>query len=195
MADDKKKKIDLETLAQQLHPDTIIEKVDMIHDKSRESYKLEKLRTTDYDEFRGELIKFIKHQHKNIYGNEMDDARAFHVAYKILQDDHRGGGFVGNFKLARDGKMREVLDKILEAQKDEHREAYSTNVFGQIDPTDLDAHTKIAENFIDKYKSLMGKGETYTAQQLAKDWQLWGKKHAQYTKLFNDDLRKYKKAK
>jgi hypothetical protein len=181
---------ELEKIAAKLAPEKVAE-AEQPHDEAREKYSLSKFKIEDYGAFRKELIEYIKHHHKEVYNADIDDVRAFSEARRILEAALRDqGGFIGAFDLAKDGKMKQVLDVLAGSMRGQAGRDYTTHVISEVDPTDLDKHTNLAQTYINMYKGQLPGVETYSAQQLAKDWDTFAQSHAEALHRYKKQLAK-----
>jgi hypothetical protein len=161
----KKKPEDLDQIVADLDPEKVNEKV-VGHDKARETYVLDKFKVKNYQEFREQLIKYMKHhyKHKETYNTTLDDDRAFAKAHDILdQALKKEGGFVGAYKKAKKGEMKDLLDLLAASEKEDHKENYITSVMKRISPDDtdegvFDQRVGIVKKVMDVYGKLLPKG-------------------------------------
>lgn len=173
--DEEKKKPDLSKLTEELDPDKINEKVEKPHITAHHKYlpKLEKKISVDnYADFKEQITKYMQHHHKQIYKTDMPDEIAFTRARQILRTAfEKQGGFAGAYKLARQGRLGDIIKTLATAEEADHRNSYIENIFGQVDPLDWDSHVGLVKQYKLKYGQFLHKRiRKKSDEQLAHDW-------------------------
>ncbi|MCX8147350.1 MAG: hypothetical protein N3D84_02695 [Candidatus Woesearchaeota archaeon] len=188
-----KEEISLEKMAEDLDPEKIDKEINPKHKKARQKYKLEKTEVKDYEEFKKEIIKYVQHHHKEIYGTKMPDHIAFDTARRHLEKRYEeSGGFIGAYTEARRGKLDEVIDALSKHIAAEERNAHVSHVMSKIDPLDYDTHVKLAKQYLDKFGNLLPKDiKKKTPEQLAHAWPDLIKSHQAIVSTAESYLKKY----
>ena len=176
----------LDEIIEQLDPSVINEKVQQPHAEARASHESKKIKVRDYKEFLDEVTKYVQHHHKKVYGADMDKERAYHLAHRILSSirkEEGGFGSVGQaYNDSLNGKLQDVFNLIHKGMEGEQIEAYNLHVFSQVDPLDFDLAAGMAQQYMDKYASLLPPGvakklKKKKPQELANQWQELAKAH------------------
>jgi hypothetical protein len=191
--------IDLDRLIEELDPDKINEKVGKPHAKARAKYKSEKIEVFGWEDFRKEIIKYVKHHHKAVYKADIPDDQAYKIALEILEKKKEEGGFGGiqsAYKIAKDGKLQDVINSISAGMEAEASNNWRLYVLHQIDPMDFDAHTNLMKKYIDKYRAILPpKIKTKKPEELAKDYDKLLLAHADIVYQQRGVLKKYEPTK
>jgi len=167
------KKPDLDKIVADLHPDVVVEKVHRPHYKARGSYPLKNIDVEDFGGFKKEIIAYVKHHHKKVFGSELPDDMAYAKALQIFQAGGEGARFKGlrqAYDAARDGRLGEVLDDIATGLRHEQEQAYTMGVIHRIDPFDFPTHVEVAKRYIAMAKTVAPKGKYAKPEAIANDY-------------------------
>ncbi|MDP7506273.1 MAG: hypothetical protein QF362_02405 [Candidatus Woesearchaeota archaeon] len=198
---EKKKKISLEEITENLDPDKINERIEMPHAEAHHKYKLDKIKVSDYSGFRDKIIDYVKHHHKETIGGELSEEDAFGKAQQILESElapqgQRSGGFLRAYDMARKGKLDEIIKTLATSMESEQRANYVNNEFLKIDPQDFNAHVDFVNQYMDKYGSLLpAKFQKKSAEELAKSYQSLIQHHMGIVEGVKERTKKYEPVK
>ena len=197
MPDNKiKKKVDLDKLIEDLDPEKINEEIGMQHTDTRNKYKIDNIKAESWDDFKKQIIDYVKHHHKKIYKADMPDEMAYAKAREILDDmtDRRGNKivFLGAYEMDRKGKLPKVIDQLADAFEGEHIHAYNQHVMEQIDPLDFDQHVELVKQYREKYEKFLPKEmKKQSDEELARHYQALIKHHEDVVGRVKGHLGKY----
>ncbi len=191
-----KKKVNLDKLIEDLDPEKINEDIGMQHADIRNNYKIDNIKATNWDDFKDQIIKYVKNHHKKIYKTDMPDEMAYSKAREVLEQmrDKNGNriGFLGAYELARKGKLPKVIDELSDAFEGEHTRAYTTHVMEQIDPLDFKQHVELVKEYRAKYSQFLPKGMNKKSDaELARDYQGLIKHHASVVQKVKGNMEEY----
>jgi len=190
-----KKKVDLDKLIEDLDPDKINEEIGMQHADVRNKYKIDNIKAESWDDFKKQIIDYVKHHHKKVYKTDMPDEMAYSKAREILENMRYQGqkiGFEGAFDLARKGKLPKVIDELANAFEGEHVHAYTQHVMERIDPLDFDQHVDLVKQYRVKYDKFLPKDmKKRTDEELAKYYQALITHHGDVVKEVKSHMKKY----
>lgn len=172
MAEKKGPKHNLDKLVDAISPKKINEKMEP-HKKAHNGYKLGKTDVADHDEFVKEIKAYVKHHFKSTDKADLSDDDAYSKARRLLESEFKDeGGYVGAYRKARDGDMKEVIRALAHGAQADAADSYVEHTMSQIDPLDFDAHVEIARQYIGKFKGLVsGDLKTKSPEQLAHNYQ------------------------
>lgn len=148
----------LDEILEKLDPDLINEKIEQPHADARASHGSKKTKVKAWEEFRKEVIDYVKHHHKQIYKADIDDARAYQIANRVLSQSRQeggAGGIASAYNDSRKGKLQDTFNLVHKGMESEHIDAYNTHVFGEVDPLDFDLATSLADQYMKKYGSIL----------------------------------------
>lgn len=176
----KEKKSTLDEIVEQLHPEAIQRKIGIPHAEIRNKYKLDKVKLDDHDAFRNEIIKYVKHHWKEWYKGEISDEEAFGHAHQLLEAVfEKEGGYRHAYKLAKEGKMKDVIDSIASGLEQTATSSHITNALGKIDPNDYDKQTEIVSELMDRHAGLFPKDmKKKDPKHLARDYRNFTRAYA-----------------
>ena len=199
---DKMAKPTLDEILEKLDPDLINEKIEQPHADARASYASKKTKVKAWEEFRKEVIDYVKHHHKQIYKADIDDARAYQIADRILsksREEGGTGGIASAYSSSMKGKLQETFNLVHKGMEGEHIDAYNTDVFGEADPLDFDLSESLAKQYIDKYSSMLPPKVAKELKkkkpgELANVWPTLARQHTQVVYGHRDIVKKYQPA-
>ena len=186
--------VKLDEIIEELDPDKIYGKVGKKHEEARVKYKVEKIRAEDWEDFKKQIIDYVKHHQKALYGVDMDDHRAYSLAVGILSRKKEEGGFGGLEAALSAGKksLRTVFDSIAESFQSEEENAYRLNVIHKVDPHDFDAHVELMTEYMSRYEPMLPKGlKKRKPAELAKDYTTLLQAYAAETHAHRGQLKAY----
>jgi hypothetical protein len=156
----------LETILNGLNPEIVTEKVIVPHRRIRNSWKIEKPQITEYDEFRKHISGYVQHHWKNWYKGDISEEEAFGHARQVLdavfkKEGGSQGGFQHAYKLAKEGRLDEVVNALSNQFEAQAHNNYFTHHMSIIQPDDLDAQADVVRKLFDRYKHLAPKGTKF----------------------------------
>lgn len=189
------KQVSLDEIIGELAPEEIQKKVIEPHAKAHEKFKLEKISVDSFEDFKKQLISYMKHHNKELYKTDMPDEIAYGRAEALLDAVLRNsGGFKGAYKIAREGRLRDVIETLSGALRKEHEQHYTRHVLRKIDPFDFEKHVSLAKEYSEIYKPLLKKAgiEIKKPEEMAKDYETWIQGHVDYIESLKEQMGKYK---
>jgi len=168
--------VNLKDIIKGLDPDVIYDEVIAKHDAARESYDAENkgkvVKAKNIDDMWEKAIKYIKHHHKETYNAEIDDHRAYAMAFEILSKSREQGGFFeGGLEeaISKSKKnMRPIFDALGKIFASQDEDAYRLFIYKPIDPQDFGTLTDIAQQYITRHKIDLPEGtKTKSPEELA----------------------------
>ena len=189
---------DLDKIVKSLHPDTVNSKVRRKHYNARSDYSTSGKDVVDFSGFRKEIIAYVKHHHKTIFGADLPDDMAYAKALQILNAENPNAqfkDFKSAYNAARDGRLGAVLDDIADGLRGEQENAYAINIIHQIDPFDYEAHKKVASKYIAMAKKIAPDAKFEKPEALAKDYNKLLQTQAEVLKMVAEPAKKYEKMK
>lgn len=153
---------DLDAIIEQLVEEFVAEKVDLEHDASRETFRLNTLRVTTFPEFLEAITRFYLHHfaHTVTRGRlpvEFATGLAQEVAHKCFP-----GGIEEAFLNAAtggQGGLKGVIDRMAERLKNDHREKWQSHVLStQFDPLKWEDAESLAQQFLARHGNRLPPG-------------------------------------
>lgn len=192
----------LDEILEELDPDLINEKIEQPHADARASHGSKKTKVKAWEEFRKEVIDYVKHHHKQIYKADIDDARAYQIANRILsksREEGGTGGIASAYNNSRRGRLQDTFNLVHRGMEGEDIEAYNTHVFGKVDPLDFDLATGLADQYIQKYGSMLPPKvakdlKNKKPEELANVWSELARQHRDVVYAHRATIRKYQPA-
>lgn len=189
----------LDEILEKLDPDLINEKIEQPHADARASHGSKKTRVKAWEEFRKEVIDYVKHHHKQIYQADIDDARAYQIANRILSQSREEGGTGGiasAYSSSRKGRLQDTFNLVHKGMEREHIDAYNTHVFGEVDPLDFKLAESLADQYMKKYGSILPPKVAKELKkkepgELANQWQQLARAHTEVVYAHRDAVKKY----
>ncbi|MBI5392530.1 hypothetical protein HZA96_01550 [Candidatus Woesearchaeota archaeon] len=152
----------LETILNGLDPEKVTEKVIVPHRKIRNSWKIEDPQIKDYDKFRKHISGYVQHHWKNWYKGQIGEEEAFGHARQVLDAVfEKEGGFQHAYKLAKEGKLDDVISAISNQFEAQSHNSYIAHQLSIVPPDDLDAQTDLVKKVFEKYKHLTPEGTKF----------------------------------
>ncbi len=141
----------LDDIVRELDPIETGKSVNLPHNKARESWDTPDEPVTDYNAFVQHITRYVQHHQKSVYKSQdatIPDATAFGEAMAILGQALKDqGGFKHAFKLAKEGRLAEVVDILATALREQALEQHKGYVINsKIDQGDTEAHTKLVKD-------------------------------------------------
>ena len=153
---------EIETILAALDERHISREIGLRHDNARNSFRLDKNTTSDFEEFGGILGDYYNQHIQSVYGCgpfAKSDAIS-RVKQLVDQIYHReGGDFVSAFNDCVDsmnGGIRVVIDRIVEMLKAENVEHHIREIFDtHVAPHSWEMKVEIIKQFIAKYGDVL----------------------------------------
>ena len=138
-----------------------VNKIAIEHDQARASYMLQSVTIKDWSEFEYCLGDYYRHHCLSVGGGDMGSASQNLSEAKELAA--RGAGRNTNIKklfrdarTGSDGGMRQVLDHLANAIKQQYIERYITDTFdAYVVPCSIDDSTEIMRQFLNTYQNIL----------------------------------------
>lgn len=189
----------LDEILEKLDPDLINKMIEQPHADARASHGSKKTKVEAWEEFRKEIIDYVKHHHKQIYKADIDDARAYQIANRILSQSREEGGTGGiasAYSSSRKGRLQDTFNLVHKGMEAEHIETYNNHVLGEVDPLDFDLATSLADQYMKKYGSILPPKvakdlKKRKPEELANVWSQLAKEHARVVYAHRDTVKKY----
>jgi len=170
-----------------------VKDVPLPHIKANHSYHLDKISVATHEEFRQEVIKYMKHHEQELYGSRISDETAFGRAYEILEAAFKGkGGFTqGAYLQARNGRLKDIIDILAKSEEKEGEDNHKLYVLTTVDPLDWDTKLQLAKEFKNIYGQLIPQIQQQSPEQLAPNYQGLIVHHAAKKEEIREILEKY----
>lgn len=192
------KQVNLDELMEELAPEKIQKKVVEPHAKAHEKYKLEKISVDSFEDFKKQVISYMKHHHKEMYKTDLPDDVAYSRGEAYLDAAfEEQGGFKAAYKLAKQGRLRDVIESLSKSLRQERTAHYTKHIMRKVDPFDFEKHVDLAKQYIGEYGKLLKKSgiEIKKPEEMAKDYQGLINTHVNLIDQLTDQMGKYKSKK